>query len=62
MGRFLNSTFFRLGYEIEDYPKTKALFDSLLLLPMNHMMKEEEVQYICDRINYYSMNNNELRI
>ncbi len=52
-GGFSIAHFSRLGYEIEDYPETKALFDSLLLLPMNHMMKKEEVQYICDKINYF---------
>ncbi len=54
-GGFSIAHFSRLGYEIEDYPETKALFDRLLLLPMNHMLKKEEIQYICDKINdFYS--------
>ena len=52
-GGFSIAHFSKLGYEIDDYPETKALFNRLLLLPMNHMMKEEEVQYICDKINYF---------
>ena len=52
-GGFSIAHFSKLGYKLDDYPETKALFDSLLLLPMNHMMKEEEVQYICDKINYF---------
>ena len=42
-----------VGFNINDYPKTKSLFDELLLLPMNHMMKEEEVKYICEKINFF---------
>ena len=55
-GGFSIAHFSRLGYEIGDYPETKLLFDRLLLLPMNHMMNEEEVQYICDKINYFYRN------
>ena len=54
MGRIFNCSFSKLGFNINDYPKTKSLFEKLLLLPMNHMMNEYEVEYICKKIkNFY---------
>ena len=52
-GGFSIAHFSKLGFNINDYPKTKSLFDELLLLPMNHMMKEQEVNYICEKIKFF---------
>ena len=52
-GGFSIAHFSKLGFNINDYPKTKSLFEELLLLPMNHMMKEEEVNYVCEKINFF---------
>ena len=30
--------------------KTQKLFNELLLLPINHLMKEEEIKYICEKL------------
>ena len=50
-GGFSIAHFSKLGFNIAEYPKTKSLFNELLLLPINHMMKEDEVKFICDKIN-----------
>ena len=53
-GGFSIAHFSKLGFNIDRYPKTKSLFEELLLLPMNHMMKEEEVYFVCEKIkNFY---------
>ena len=52
-GGFSIAHFSKLGFNIKDYPKTEMLFEKLLLLPMNHMMKENEVEYICNLINIF---------
>jgi len=49
-GGFSIAHFSKLGFDINDYPSTKNLFNKLLLLPMNHMLKEDEVSYISDSI------------
>lgn len=38
--------FDKLGFDISKFPKTKDLFKNLLLLPMNHMLREEEILHI----------------
>ena len=52
-GGFSIAHFSKLGSNINQYPETKSLFEELLLLPMNHMMKEEEVNYVCEKINSF---------
>lgn len=53
-GGFSIAHFSKLGFKIKDYPKTASLFEKLLLLPMNHMINENEVEYICKIIkNFY---------
>ena len=49
-GGFSIAHFTKLGFNINDYPKTQKLFNELLLLPINHLMKEEEIKYICEKI------------
>lgn len=53
-GGFSIAHFSKLGFNINNFPKTKLLFDELLLLPINHMMNKDEIFYICDSIkNFY---------
>ena len=49
-GGFSIAHFEKLGFSLEGYSLTKSLFEKLLLLPMNHMLNKDEVQYICDSI------------
>ena len=49
-GGFSIAHFKRLGFSIEDFPKTDKLFKKLLLLPMNHMMTIEEAEIVSDNI------------
>ena len=46
MGGFSIAHFSKLGYVLEDFPSVKDLFDKLLLLPLNHMMNEDQILYI----------------
>ena len=52
-GGFSIAHFSKLGFDINKYPKTKSLFEELLLLPINHLMVEEEIEFICEKINYF---------
>ncbi len=52
-GGFSIAHFSKLGFDINDYPRTQKLFNELLLLPMNHLMQEEEIKYICDKISSF---------
>ena len=45
-GGFSIAHFSKLGYVLEDFPSVKDLFDKLLLLPLNHMMNEDQILYI----------------
>ena len=49
-GGFSIAHFNKLGFSIEDFPKTEKLFRKLLLLPMNHMMTLEEIEFVSDNI------------
>tara|TARA_Y100001970_G_scaffold294300_1_gene450095 strand:- start:13603 stop:14715 length:1113 start_codon:yes stop_codon:yes gene_type:complete len=49
-GGFSIAHFSRLGFDINNYPVTNDLFQKLLLLPLNHMMKEEEIKHVSDLI------------
>lgn len=49
-GGFSIAHFSKLGYDIHNFPSTKKLFDKLLLLPMNHMLKIDQVDYISEAI------------
>ena len=40
-GGYSIAHFEKLGFDINDYPATAELFDKLLLLPMNHLMRRE---------------------
>lgn len=56
-GGFSIAHFRKLGFDIENYPSTKTLFKKLLLLPMNHMLLEKEVFFICKKIiEFYKIN------
>lgn len=46
-GGYSIAHFRKLGYNIEDYKLAEHLFEKLLLLPMNHLMKEEDIIQIC---------------
>ncbi|WP_186596161.1 DegT/DnrJ/EryC1/StrS aminotransferase family protein [Synechococcus sp. PROS-7-1] len=39
-----------LGFNIDNYPRTLDQFDRMFLLPMNHMLEEEEIIYITQSI------------
>ena len=52
-GGFSIAHFSKLGFNIDEFPKTKNLFNELLLLPINHIMTENEVNYVCDQINLF---------
>lgn len=41
--------FRKLGFS-QSLPYTESLFDRLLLLPMNHFIEDDDVEYICDLI------------
>ena len=45
-GGYSIAHFDQLGFDISQFPQTKDLFEKLLLLPMNHMLKKEEIEYI----------------
>jgi len=45
-GGYSIAHFSKLGFKISDYPSTSELFDKLLLLPMNHLMSEENAIYV----------------
>ena len=49
-GGFSIAHFSKLGYDLRDFPSVRDLFNKLLLLPMNHLVKEEEVQYVADNV------------
>ncbi len=49
-GGYSIAHFDKLGYSIKDFPKTEKLFNKLLLLPLNHMMNIEEIDYVCKEI------------
>ena len=49
-GGFSIAHFSKLGYNLKDFPSTKSLFDKLLLLPLNHMMSSDEVEFVCKKI------------
>lgn len=49
-GGYSISHFKKLGYSIDEFPSTKLLFEKLLLLPLNHLMKEEEIRHVANKI------------
>ena len=49
-GGFSIAHFEKLGYSIDNFPSTKSLFDELMLLPMNHMMKDYEIEEVANNI------------
>ena len=57
-GGFSIAHFEKLGYSIDNFPSTKSLFDELMLLPMNHMMKDYEIQEVANNIiEFFNLNN-----
>ena len=53
-GGYSIAHFEKLGFNIDDYPSTAELFDRLLLLPMNHLMSEDDASYVAKTIiSYY---------
>lgn len=42
-----------LGLKVADLPATDLLFDRCFLLPMNTSLSDDEVSYICDRIDQF---------
>ncbi len=49
-GGYSIAHFEKLGFNIDDYPATAELFEKLLLLPMNHLMSEEDANYVAESI------------
>ena len=49
-GGFSIAHFSKLGYKLKDFSSVQSLFNKLLLLPMNHMINVEEVNYISDNV------------
>lgn len=49
-GGFSIAHFQKLGYSIDNFPSTKSLFDELMLLPMNHMMKDYEIEFVANNV------------
>ena len=53
-GGYSIAHFSKLGFNIDNYPSTKNLFDKLLLLPLNHLMNENEIRYVSENMkNFY---------
>ena len=47
--------FSKLGYNLDDFPLTRNLFDKLLLLPLNHMMTMDEAEFVSEKVlDFYS--------
>ena len=49
-GGFSIAHFSKLGFRIDNFPITKELFNKLLLLPLNHLMKIEEAEFVADKV------------
>ncbi len=49
-GGFSIAHFSNLGFNIKNYPATEELFKKLLLLPMNHLMNEEDAKYVAQSV------------
>ena len=49
-GGFSIAHFSKLGYNLDEFPSTKSLFDKLLLLPLNHMMSIEEIEFVAQKV------------
>ena len=49
-GGFSIAHFSKLGFNISNYPATEELFNNLLLLPMNHLMNEEDAKYVAKSV------------
>ena len=58
-GGYSIAHFSGLGFKIDKFPNTKKLFQKILLLPLNHMMNYEEVNYICEKISIFYRNFND---
>ena len=58
-GGYSIAHFSKLGFNINEFPSTKKMFNKLLLLPLNHMMKIEEVKYISKTILSFYRNKND---
>ncbi|MBO6145977.1 MAG: DegT/DnrJ/EryC1/StrS family aminotransferase [Lachnospiraceae bacterium] len=43
----------KFGYKRGDYPKTEAICDTIVSLPMMDYMEEEEIQKVIDEVNSY---------
>ena len=54
-GGFSIAHFSKLGYNLDDFPLTRNLFDKLLLLPLNHMMTMDEAEFVSEKVlDFYS--------
>jgi len=52
-GGFSIAHFSQLGFKLSEYPSTEKLFNKLLLLPLNHLLSEEEVYYVIELVNEF---------
>ena len=52
-GGFSIPHFKKLGFNIKDYPLTENLFNKLLLLPLNHLISENDVEYVITMVNNF---------
>lgn len=43
----LHTAYKKLGFDINDYPNSKARFENEITLPLNTKMTEEDVDYVC---------------
>ena len=49
-GGFSIAHFSNLGFNLSEFPQTEKLFKKILLLPMNHMLTNDQVKYISQKI------------
>ena len=57
-GGFSIPHFKKLGFNIKDYPLTENLFNKLLLLPLNHLISENDVEYVITMVNNFIKDSN----
>jgi dTDP-4-amino-4,6-dideoxygalactose transaminase len=49
----LQKCFSNLGYRKGDFPVTEKLADECLSLPLFPHMKDDEIEYVCDKIKHF---------
>ena len=56
MGRKGVHQFHKLGFNVS-LPYSEKVFNRMLLLPINMTISDDEVSYVCDKINLFYKNN-----